>query len=103
MLARLAELPLLVILLGATGMLAMFPASHALIMNNHELARDFFYSGLALLLLTVMLAIATAAYTPRNAARSHLVALAGAYLALPVAMVLPLLAGPTRTPNSSPE
>lgn len=91
MLARLAELPLLVVLLGATGCFALLPATHALIMDNHELARDFFYSGLALLLLTVMLAIATAAYTPRNASRSHLSALAGAYLVLPLAMALPML------------
>lgn len=91
MFARLAELPLLVVLLGATGLFAFLPATHALILNDHAVARDFFYSGLVLLVLTVMLAIATAAYTPRNAARSHLAALAGAYIVLPFAMALPLV------------
>ena len=91
MFARLAELPLLVVLLGVTGCFAWLPALHALVMNDHAVARHFFYSGIVLVMLTVMLAIATAAYTPRNAARSHLLALVGAYLVLPVAMALPLV------------
>jgi trk system potassium uptake protein len=91
MLSRLAELPLLVVLLGATGCFALLPALHALVTNDHVIARHFFYSGLVLLILTVMLGIATAAYSPRNAGRSHLAALAGAYLILPVAMMLPMV------------
>ena len=91
MFARLAELPLLVVLLGATGGFTMLPAVHAALTNQNELARDFFYAGLALVMLTVMLGIATAACRPRNAARSHLGALAGAYLVLPLAMALPLV------------
>jgi trk system potassium uptake protein len=91
MLARLAEMPLLVVLLGATGFFALLPAIHAVILNDHDVARGFFYSGLVLLILTVMLAIATAAYSPRNASRSHLAALAGAYLILPAAMALPVV------------
>ena len=58
--ARLAELPLLVVLLGLTGLLALIPALHALSVDNHELARAFFYSGLLLLIVTVMIGIATA-------------------------------------------
>ncbi len=91
MLARLAELPLLVVLLGTTGGFAMLPALHALMTNDHAIARHFFYSGLVLLILTVMLGIATAAYNPHNAGRSHLASLAGAYLILPFAMALPLV------------
>ncbi len=91
MLARLAELPLLVVLLGATGVFALLPALHALVIDDHATARHFFYSGLVLLMLTVMLGIATAAYSPRNAARSHLASLVGAYLILPVAMMLPMV------------
>ncbi len=89
--ARLAEMPLLVVLLGATGLLTFVPALNALVLNDHGVARHFFYSGLVLLILTVMLAITTAAYAPRNAQRSHLVALAGAYVVLPIAMALPVV------------
>ncbi|MBA3911171.1 MAG: potassium transporter TrkH [Rhodobacter sp.] len=87
---RLAELPLLVILLGVTGGLTLVPAVHGLATDQPELARDFFYAGLILLVLTVMLGVATAAFSPRDADRSHLASLAGAFLLLPVAMVLPM-------------
>lgn len=90
MLARLAELPLLVVLLGITAGLALIPALHGVATDQSDLARAFFYAALILLILTVMLGIATAAYSPRDAARSHLASLVGAYLLLPVAMVLPL-------------
>ncbi|MBL9048595.1 MAG: TrkH family potassium uptake protein [Tabrizicola sp.] len=91
MLTRLAELPLLVVLLGLSGALALFPALFALAANDHENARDFLYSALILLMITVMLGIATAAYSPRDATRSHLSALVLAYAILPVALALPLV------------
>lgn len=89
MIARLAGYPLLVVLLGATALLAMLPATHALVTDDNEAARNFFYSSLVLMIITMMLGIATGSYAPRNAARSHLTALAGAYLLLPLAMALP--------------
>jgi trk system potassium uptake protein len=55
------------------------------------LARSFLYSALILLIVTVMLGIATAAYSPRDAGRSHLSALVMAYAVLPFALALPLL------------
>lgn len=91
MLARLAELPLLVVLLGATGCLTLLPALHALVGDQHEVARHFFYSGVVILIITVMLGIATAAYSPRNVGRSQLASLVGAYVVLPVAMTLPIV------------
>ncbi|WP_207623792.1 TrkH family potassium uptake protein [Rhodobacter calidifons] len=90
MLTRLAELPLLVILLGLSGLIAFVPALYALGADDYENARDFLYSGLILLVVTVMLGIATAAYSPRDLATSHLAALALAYAVLPLALALPL-------------
>ena len=90
MLARLAELPLLVVLLGLCGILGLVPALYAFGVSNHELARDFLYSALILTVISVMLGIATAAYAPRDPARSHLAALVLAYAVLPFALALPL-------------
>lgn len=90
MLARLAELPLLVVLLGLSGVICLVPALYAFGAADLEHARDFFYSALILLVLTVMLGIATAAFTPRDPARSHLTALVAAYAILPFALALPL-------------
>lgn len=98
MFARIARLPLLVVLLGVTGCLALLPAVHALAFDDHELARAFFYSALVLLLLAIMLGIATAGFSPRDVSRSQLASLVGAYLLLPFAMLLPLLES---VPNTS--
>ena len=91
MLARLAELPLLVVLLGFSGAITLLPALYAIGADDNEHARDFLYSALILLVFTVMLGIATAAYAPRDPARSHLAALVLAYTALPFALALPLV------------
>lgn len=90
MLTRLAELPLLVVLLGLCGVLPLVPALYALGTDDLELARGFLYSALILSVVSVMLGIATAAYSPRDPARSHLAALVLAYAVLPFALALPL-------------
>jgi trk system potassium uptake protein TrkH len=90
MIARLAELPLLVVLLGLSGLLALLPALYAFGMNEDDLARDFLYAAIALLIITAMIGIATAAYIPRDPSRSHLAALVAAYAILPFALALPL-------------
>jgi trk system potassium uptake protein TrkH len=90
MLARLAELPLLVVLIGVTGLLALVPAGYAVAVDQTALGRSFFYAALIILVGTTMLGIATAAFSPRDPARSHLAALVGAYAVLPIVMALPL-------------
>lgn len=91
MLARLAELPLLVVLIGLAGSLALLPALYAVAIDQTALGRGFLYSALIILIGSVMLGIATAAYSPRDQARSHLAALVGAYAVLPLVMALPVL------------
>lgn len=91
MFARLAELPLLVVLIGLAGGLALLPALYAFATDQSAIGRSFLYSSLVILIVTVMLGIATAGFTPRDPARSHLAALVGAYAVLPVVMTLPLI------------
>jgi trk system potassium uptake protein len=89
MLARLAELPFLVVLLGLSGLMALLPALYALGVDEDALARDFFYAALIILVITAMIGIATAAYLPGDPSRSHLAALVAAYAILPFAFALP--------------
>lgn len=91
MLARLWELPLLVLLMGVTALSMWLPATHALILREHETARAFFYSGFILLVLTLMIGIATVNRRARNPARANLVALVASYGVLPVMMALPVV------------
>jgi hypothetical protein len=79
MLARLAELPLLVVLLGVSGRWRFLPALLCAGVDHEHAGRDFLYSALILLVGAVMLGIATAAYSPRAMSRSHLAALVLAY------------------------
>jgi len=87
---RLLDLPFLVILMGLTGLAMLLPAFHAMILRDYTVARGFFYSGFFVMMGVGMIAIATLNFQVRNAARSHLSALAGAYVVLPLLMALPL-------------
>ncbi len=89
MLERLIRMPFFVLLMGA-GALAMFvPAAYAFSLNLPSTGRTFLFAMILFGVLTLLLAIATAGYAPRNAARSHLTALLAAFLALPLMLAVP--------------
>ena len=88
---RLAQVPLLVVLLGLCGALALLPAAHAFAVDDDRIARGFLYSALILILVAVMLAIVTAGRQGRANARGLLAALVGSYALLPLALALPML------------
>lgn len=87
---RLADLPLLVILMGLACAAMLLPAGHALALRQLPTARAFFYSALILFILTAMIAVATANYRPQNQRYSHLVAVIGAYLVVPLLAAVPV-------------
>ncbi len=86
---RILDLPLLVILMGLSSALMLLPSVHAFVLRDYDVARPFLYAGVILLTLSGMIGIATSNYIPRDAARSHLVALMGAYIILPVMLAIP--------------
>ncbi|MFC2967403.1 potassium transporter TrkG [Acidimangrovimonas pyrenivorans] len=87
---RLLDLPLLVFLMGVGALAMLVPAAHALVLHDYATSRAFFYPSVLLLVLTAMIGVATVNYTPRNAARSHLMALLGAYVLLPFLFAVPV-------------
>lgn len=91
MMRRLLDLPLLVILIGLAGIAMFVPATHALALRDHELARNFAYMALLVLIFAGMLGLARANVVPRNVARNHLISLALAYAILPPILALPLV------------
>lgn len=84
------DLPFPVVMLGAVALMCWLPAGHAAVLRDHVTAQAFFYSGLLLLVLFAMLAIATQSWRRRGPEQARLAALVGTYLALPLAMALPL-------------
>ncbi len=91
MIQRLLDLPLFVLLMAACALAMWLPAIYALVVDDNETARAFFYSGVIWLLLTVLIAIVTSNYATTVSPRSNLLALVMAYAALPVMAMLPVL------------
>ena len=91
MIQRIADLPLFVLLMAACALSMWLPAVYALVVDDNETARAFFYSGVIWLLLTGLIAIVTANYATTVAPRTNLLALVLAYAVLPVMAALPVM------------
>lgn len=102
MMARIATLPLFVILMGIGALMMLLPASHAAAMADFATARDFFYASILFLLLVGFLAIALNGYTASSTARSHLMTLIAALTVFPLMLAVPFheAIGDTRLINA---
>lgn len=89
MMSRLANLPLLVILIGIAALAMLLPAAHASVMDDHRIARAFLYFAILTLILTAMVGIATSTWRPKDVPRSQLASLALAFVVLPVVLAVP--------------
>ena len=89
--ARLLKLPFLVILTALSGLVMLVPAAHAVRIGDFFTARAFLHSGVLILLLTTLIAVATFNRPPAQSARMQLIALLGGFVVLPVFLGLPLL------------
>ncbi len=81
--------PLFVILMAVAGVAMLAPAALAFVERDMRPARAFFYTGILLLIVTLMIAVATQGRTPRRPARAHLLTLVGAFAALPLILAVP--------------
>ncbi len=87
---ELRSLPLFVYLFFAAGLGMFGPAAYALRFESFQVGQVFLGSGLAVLTVTTMIALAMRARKPRSTARMHLITLLGAYVFLPAVAALPL-------------
>jgi len=88
---RIGQLPFLVILTGVAGLSMLAPMALAVRLDDYFTARVFLQSGLLILVLTGLIAVASVNHRPRNDARRYLVALFQAFLLLPFPLALPLV------------
>ncbi|MFN3952853.1 MAG: potassium transporter TrkG [Pararhodobacter sp.] len=88
--ARFRHVPLLVVLLGATGLAMLVPSAHAFLDGQAATGRAFLHSGLIFALLAGFLALATSRPITASAAQGLFPLLAAIYLFLPAAMAVPL-------------
>ncbi|MDZ7906213.1 MAG: hypothetical protein U5N55_10875 [Cypionkella sp.] len=82
---------MMVLLLALAGAAMMLPAAHATIMAEHRVARGFFYTGIVVLIVAAMIAIASASGTPDRGLRAQLIAMVAGYGVLPLVFAMPLL------------
>lgn len=85
----LSRLPLIVVLMGVSALAMMLPAAVASALDDHLIARIFFYSSLLFLILTGLIGFATQTLPAVTSPRAHLVALLAAYLLLPLILAFP--------------
>ena len=87
--ARLLELPLLVLLSGLVSLAMLVPAAQALVIRDLHEARTFFYGAILFSFLTVLVAIATRSSPIRQPARNQLLNILGAFVVIPVIAAIP--------------
>ncbi len=86
---RARDLPLIVLMIGIAGAAMFLPCAHAFATGDHRTGRAFLYSGLMVLTLAAMLALATATPRPRDVVRSQLTTVALASVLMPAVASLP--------------
>ncbi len=91
MLGRLLQLPFMVILMGIGAASMSVPAAHAAAVGDWNAMRAFALSGAIFLILTAMIALATATTVIHQQARSHLLALVGTFTLLPLMLAVPVV------------
>ena len=88
--ARLADLPFIVLLMGTGAAAMLLPALHAFLTSDYATSRAFFYSAILFLLLFTMIALATANMRIRRQGRSLLISILACLTVLPVMLAVPM-------------
>ena len=96
---RILSLPLILLLTGIFSIAMFVPALHALVQEDHTIARSFFYSGLLGLTLIFVIGLAMTGQARRDSSDlQNLLSLFLSYTLLPVFLALPFYEGLGTTP-----
>lgn len=87
---QLATVPLLVVMIGATGLLMLVPSAKGFVDGNAPVGRAFLYSGLGCILITGFLALAMSGHRKRGRSDGLFPLLTAIYLLIPAVMAIPL-------------
>lgn len=87
--ARISDVPLIVLLAGIVAMGMSVPAIYGIIVEDWPQALVFFRCSALLLTFVVLVGVAVGTRPPRNRARANLLALVGAFALLPLMMAVP--------------
>ena len=85
----LRRLPLFLLIWGCVSLAMWIPAIYALVLDDHDTSRSFFYSGLVGLFLVASIALATSNRQPRRGTLGQLAVLLGCFTVLPLFLAVP--------------
>jgi len=83
------RLPFFVVLMGMGTLSMLIPAAHGLALSDFNVMRVFFYGTILFGILTLLIGLATAGYSPPSVVRSQLVTLVAAFTVLPILFAIP--------------
>jgi len=89
MIQRILSLPFIVILMGIGALAMLGPAVFGYFSRDLHDARVFLYASILFFTLTTLIGVASMDSRKHSAARSHLLAMLGAYVLLPVVLAVP--------------
>lgn len=87
-----ARLPLLVTLIGVSGLAMLVPAAHAAVTGEARIAEIYFYHAALTLLIALFIGIARAGRDPAELPRRHLWGLFGLFVLMPLLFAVPFQA-----------
>ncbi len=83
------RLPFFVVLMGLGAIAMIVPAAHGAVLEDFNTMRVFFYGFILFSVLTLLIGLATAGYSPKSVARSQLIGLLSAFSVLPIMFAIP--------------
>ncbi len=89
MLNWVSRLPFFVVLMGLGAASMLIPSAHGLALSDFSVMRIFFYGMILFGILTLLIGLATAGYSPPSVVRSQLVTLAASFTVLPLLFAIP--------------
>ncbi|KUJ81978.1 TrkH family potassium uptake protein [Ruegeria profundi] len=86
----LRRLPLFLLIWGVFSLSMWVPAIYALALDDHDVSRSFFYSGLLGIFVVAIISLASMNRVPRRGTLGQLAVLLGCFIVLPLFLAIPL-------------
>ncbi|MBY6065530.1 TrkH family potassium uptake protein [Leisingera aquaemixtae] len=84
------RLPLFLLIWGIASLAMWLPAIHALVLDDHHTSQSFFYSGLAGMIVVVLIALSLGSRVPRYGMPGQLLSLLATFTVLPLFLAVPV-------------
>lgn len=84
------RLPLFLLIWGVASLLMWVPATHALILDDHQTSQSFFYAGVVGLMMVTLIGLSMGNRVPRYGMLGQLLSLLATFTVLPLFLAVPV-------------